>query len=274
MSHASPFSKIDQPEALRVLFHPRRDSGSHSPPGAVDYRVQVDEGVGIVCRIHLAGIDCPNIIFFHGNGEIVSDYDPIGPMFTKAGMNLLAADYRGYGKSSGNPTVSTMLPDARVIFTELKEWLAQGGYSGPLVVMGRSLGCVSALEIAAAFPDDFACLVIESGFATTMPLLLSLGVDVHRLGINEADGFNNIQKIAGFTKPTFLLHASKDQIIPLSQATILHSHCGAKSKELQVVPGADHNTIIQITGKLYFDAIRKFIDKATGVRPKRWQKNR
>ena len=46
----------------------------------------------------------PSILFFHGNGEIVADYDDLGPLYNRMGINFLAADYRGYGRSTGRPT--------------------------------------------------------------------------------------------------------------------------------------------------------------------------
>ncbi|MCW5210856.1 alpha/beta hydrolase, partial [Desulfobulbus sp. N3] len=66
------------------------------------------------------------------------------------------------------------------------------------------------------------------------------------------------------TKPTFLLHGQRDTLIPLWQAEKLHADSGARVKELQVVPGADHNSLISIGGKYYFMAIQQFIEKTTG----------
>jgi alpha-beta hydrolase superfamily lysophospholipase len=108
------YSKLDQPEVLQILFHPRREAENMPPPANVfDSGIPVAAGVRIHARFHLAGREEPNILFFHGNGEIVSDYDDVGPFYTKTGMNFLAVDYRGYGKSSGSPSVTSMLQDAR-----------------------------------------------------------------------------------------------------------------------------------------------------------------
>jgi len=267
------YSKLDQPEVLRILFHPRRETGkAHTPPNAVDNGITVDEGVRIHTRFHLSGKEEPNILFFHGNGEIVSDYDTIGPYYTKAGMNFLAADYRGYGRSSGTPTVSSMLEDSHRILGEVREWLAAAGYTGPLLIMGRSLGSAAALELAASHADDIAGLIIESGFATTLPLLMTLGVDVAGLGITEEDGFRNVRKISSFTKPTLFIHGQYDEIIPVNAAAILQAQSPARNKELQIVPGASHNTIISSTGELYFTVIKRFCNKISGIKAQRRKK--
>ncbi len=264
------YSKLDQPEVLNAIFHSRKEILSAPlPPNAVDHGIAVDEGVRLHARIYLAGKEDPSILFFHGNGEIVSDYDMIGPMYSKYGINFMAVDYRGYGNSGGEPSVTDMMEDSRIIFSSFKDWLAAGEYTGPLLVMGRSLGSAPALEIAASFQEQIAGLIIESGFATTLPLLLKLGVDVQRLDITEDDGFHNVRKISSITKPTLILHGQLDEIIPVYSAALLQAESTARSKELQIVPGASHNTIIAQAGEMYFSVIKQFINKIGGFKPRR-----
>jgi len=52
-------------------------------------------------------------------------------------------------------------------------------------------------------------------------------------------------------------------------AEILQVQCIARSKEFRMVPGADHNTILSRTGKLYFELIKRFTNKIEGKREKR-----
>jgi len=263
------YHKLDQPEVLQALFHPRPETADPHAPNIIDLAIEVDKDIRLGAGFHLAGLADPNILFFHGNGETVSDYDTIGPMYNEQGLNFLSVDYRGYGRSDGTPTVTTMMRDAHAVLRQTRGWLQDNNYTGPLIIMGRSLGSACALELAAAYHDDIAGLIIESGFSTTIPLLLCLGVDVEALHITEADGFNNISKISRFSGPTFILHGQYDRIIPLTNAELLQTHSPARSKEFQMVPGADHNTVISRAGKLYFAAIKRFTDKIRGIRPTR-----
>jgi len=187
-------------------------------------------------------------------------------------MNFLATDYRGYGRSTGSPTVTSMLSDAHIIFDTAKEWLDKAEHTGPLFIMGRSLGSAAAIELASSRSEEISGLIIESGFSTSLPLLMTLGVDVAGLGITENDGFRNVRKISTFTKPTFIIHGQYDEIIPVNSAAILQAECTARSKELQVVPGASHNTIIAQAGEMYFSVIKQFINKVCGIRAKRRKK--
>jgi len=267
-SHQFDYAKLDQPGVLQVLFHPRQEYDSEPPPSAVDYDVVVEEGVRIGARFHMAGTGDLNILFFHGNGEIVADYDSIGPMYNEHGLSFLIVDYRGYGRSGGVPTVTSMMRDAHIVFKEVRNWLQAENRTGPLVIMGRSLGSACAIELAASNEGDISGLIVESGFAHTLPLLNCLGVDTQTLGITEADGFKNNEKIAHFAKPTLIMHAQHDQFVPVMSAEILQVHCAARSKEFHMIPGADHNTVMIRAGKFYFEIIKRFTNKIEGKREK------
>jgi hypothetical protein len=255
--------KLDRPEISRVLFHPRT-SGRDTPPQAKDLSFEVEPGIAIGCRLFTAEKNSPLVFFFHGNGEIVPDYDPVGPHYTAQGLNFLVADFRGYGWSAGTPSAGTLLEDAGKIYEKATAWLAENGYTGKIFVMGRSLGSGCAIDLAYRFEEMTSGLIIESGFAETLPLLRTLGVDPEALDIEEKDCFNNEEKISKVTMPTYILHGQRDSLIPLSHAYGLHAASGARVKELQIVPGADHNSIMTVAGVMYFQAIKGFIDKVTG----------
>jgi len=260
MEQTRTYAKLDHPEVLAALFYPRQDTTA-LPVGAQDHGIEVETGVTLGARFFLtADPAAVNLLFFHGNGEVVGDYDDVGPQYNAQGVNFLAVDYRGYGHSTGTPTVSAMIQDAHRVLSWVLAWLAGEGRTGHLVVMGRSLGSVSAIELAAT-EAAVAGLIVESGIAQTLPLVRTLGLDAQRLGIDEADGFGNLEKIALVQKPTYILHAQHDQIIPLLLAEELQSACGARSKEFQMIPGADHNNILALTGKLYFQAIKQFLNR-------------
>jgi fermentation-respiration switch protein FrsA (DUF1100 family) len=201
-----------------------------------------------------------NILFFHGNGEIVADYDDFAPIFNQLGINFLAADYRGYGQSTGKPTVTGMMRDCHIIFDYVRNWLHQNNYPGPLVVMGRSLGSASVLELAAHYQEHLEGLVVESGFAYAAPLLRLLGIDPRALGFEEEAGFRNIDKIAGFEKPTLIIHAEFDHIIPLSDGQALFNASPSSNKTMLEIPGANHNDIFMRGMNEYMAALRQLTE--------------
>ena len=257
--------KLDQPEILSRIFYPRHEPKTVPPTGVCDVDFEVELDIVLGCRFYMHGSAAPSILYFHGNGEIASDHDEIGLEYMEVGCNLLVVTYRGYGWSTGTPTVQAMFKDGRKLFSEVIAWLRDNGYSGPLFIMGRSLGSVSAIDLAALHGDLLKGLIIESGFADTLPLLKILGISPTSAEIREEECFGNREKIAQVKIPTLILHGARDQLIPASEAEKLQAASGAKNKQFLLIPGADHNTMISTAGKLYFQTIRQFIDTITGV---------
>ncbi len=253
-------SALDRPEVSGRLFFPRREWGGALRAGR-DLSIPVErESLG--ARFHLLGRGAPSLLFFHGNGEIAADYDALARLFTGAGFNFLVVDFRGYGRSSGRPTASTLVSDAHAAFDFARDWLADGGYGGPLCVMGRSLGSAPALELAARRGHPaVAGLVVESGFANTMGLLETLGVPAGTLGLTEAHGFGNLEKIRAYPGPTLILHGRGDDLIPLSEAEALFEASPARRKRLVVVAGADHNSLFAVGAAQYQEALRAFAEE-------------
>jgi len=254
------YALFDRPEILDYLFYPRPEwSTGSSRERSDNVLIPVEGDVVIGARLHLTGMAAPTILFFHGNGEIVADYDDLGPVYTGMGVNFIPVDYRGYGISTGRPTVSAMMKDCHVIFDYFERWREENACRGPLIVMGRSLGSVSALELASQHRERIDGIIIESGLAYAIPLLHLLGVNAESLGITEEKGFNNVDKIARFDKPTFIIHAQYDHIIPFSDGEALFRASPAQDKKFLMVPDANHNDIFARGLHQYMQGIRDFL---------------
>ncbi len=263
MAERSDYRTFDRPEILRVLFFPRPDwSLTMNHREATSLMVPVDDGVYVQVQAYLDSPAAANIIFFHGNGEIASDYQDIAPFYTDRGINFLIADYRGYGVSSGIPTVSAMMTDCLVIFDHVKGWLREKGFTGLMIVMGRSLGSASALEIAHRRQHDMDGLIIESGFAYLGPLLRLMGVEMEYFHLDEVQGPRNISKIKNISKPTLIIHAQFDQIIAFNEGEALYEASPAPIKRMLRVPGANHNNIFFAAMTEYMAAVLWLVDRA------------
>ncbi len=257
------YAKLDAPEITSLLFHPRSVARTALPENAQDIDIEV-AGAVLGCRFHHADKDAATIIFFHGNGETVADYDDIASRYTANGMNILITSYRGYGWSTGSATATTMMNDAFVIFEKASQWLKDNRYEELFFLMGRSLGSAPALALAAKEQENLKGIIIESGFAETLPLAELFGVDISGHDIEESECFKNCEHIAKVTIATLILHGAKDTLIPARMAERLQANSGARGKQFLMVPGAGHNTMIEVAGEQYFTVIKTFVDKACG----------
>ncbi len=270
------YAALDRPEVLRFLFHPRNEPDvtpfqtSRSETrvaGREDIMIPVQEAIAIGARFHMAEKSGGNLLFFHGNGEIVADYDELGAVYNQMGINLLAVDYRGYGRSGGKPTVTAMMRDCHIIFHFVRKWLKQNNFCGPIILMGRSLGSASVLELAATYKSSIGGLIVESGFAYAGPLLALLGIDSASLGFKEEKGFHNVDKIKHFDKPTLIIHAEFDHIIPYSDGQTLYDACPSGDKKLLKISGANHNDIFMRGMQEYLAAVNDIVELVKTASP-------
>jgi len=252
------YSALDRSPALRYIFYPRRDS-TECPENAFDLPVPVEDDVSVLCRFYAGHQQWPWILFFHGNGEVVSDYDEIAPFYYKKELNLVVADYRGYGMSSGVPTLTDLVQDAHILFKAVTNELARRGFRRYLWIMGRSLGSISALELASKHQDAIRGLIIESGFTSVVRIVKHLGIPVQNIPLEDIDQ-ECVEMVKGIRLPTLIIHGEWDTVVPAREAEDLYRNLGTDEKELLVIPSADHNDVLLVGFETYFGALRKFIE--------------
>lgn len=270
MSYPVDLSFLDRPEILQIIFplvySPFYSAGySQFPPSAIPGRsIEVERGIKISCGFWVSDKKCPSILYFHGNGETVADYDWIAPFYNQRGLNLFVADYRGYGSSNGKPTISNMFSDAHAIFRGFKEIIEEEGFEKKLFLMGRSLGSMPAIELAFNYQEEIRGLIIESGTANNFRLLWdNLGIPIKEGTFGEESPLLNKVKIRQVRKPTLIIHGEYDQTVSVREGEELYQSSGAQDKRIIIIPEADHNDVMTVNQSLYFDTIEEFI-KAFG----------
>jgi alpha-beta hydrolase superfamily lysophospholipase len=266
------YSLIDQPSILMYIFYPRKDS-TFCPENAFDLTVPVSDHVSIFCRFYIGHQQWPWILFFHGNGEVVSDYDEIAPLYHQRRLNLVVADYRGYGKSDGVPTLTGLVQDAHEIFKGVRKELFQRGSRDHLWIMGRSLGSISAIELAYRYQDGITGIIIESGFPSVVRVMMHLGVPVRSALLERIDQ-ECLEMIEKIFIPTLIIHGESDTLVPLKDANDLYRHLGTDTKEMLVIPSAGHNDIMFVGFQKYFDAIQQFIERTEKTESMRMSEKR
>ncbi len=251
------YTLLDRPEILEAMFYPRKVSRP-LPLGASEHLVPVDDGVVVGCRFYPHRREAPTILYFHGNGEVAADYDEMASIYHAYDINLFVADYRGYGSSTGSPSFSTMLADVHPIFLFFREWLPKLGFAPRFYVMGRSLGALSALELAAYSPEDLQGLILESGAGGVggWSRWMRPGEDP---GPWEELQKHHQQKVASIRLPLLTIHGEWDELIPVERALEVQAAVGSRVKELVVIPQAGHNDLFFRGLQQYMAAVMAFV---------------
>jgi alpha-beta hydrolase superfamily lysophospholipase len=238
-------SLLDDPVFSANAFFPRKDAGP-PPRGAIDARLPVANDVTLHARIHPSADASPELawlVLFHGNGEVVSDYDAFAPHFAEAGARLAVVDYRGYGRSEGTPDLRTTVSDAPKALDAIWPLLAEGAPNLPMVVMGRSLGSMCAAELMRSSPRPVSGFVFESGFTDILAFARRRGATFETLDEADMAILCPLRKLAGSKVPLLVLHGETDSLISANEARAAFAASGAEDKELVLVPGRGHNDV-------------------------------
>ncbi len=224
-------------------------------------RLDVDAGdATLACALHRAdpgGRVGPTVVHFHGNGEVVADWqDGFPEVIGRMGWDLLLAEYRGYGASTGQPRLGRMLDDVEAV-------MRAAGPPERLVVFGRSVGSLFALEAVARF-RSVAGLVLESAIADPLERLMlrvtprELGVDPAAFEAAVAARLDHRAKVSGYRGPALILHTRDDGLIDVSHAERLAAWAGGPVT-LEVFDEGDHNTILAANQAAYLGALEAFL---------------
>ena len=247
------YSALENSVGSGRSFHPQRH-WTKTPESAVDYAINVADGVQLSCRFHAVNRAYPTVLFFYGNGETAAGYDHIAPHYNEIGTNFFVADYRGYGASGGAPTFNTMLADAHVALEGLREAMAELGVTGPVYVMGRSMGRHAAGELAVAESHRLNGVIIESGRPNLGRFADGLAPDVIQALEDDYHA-----KFYSIDIPALVIHGERDELAPLSDAVAMHDNFKTTEKRLVIIPNAGHNDLMYVGYRQYFGAIRDFL---------------
>ena len=239
----------------RLLYFPvRRLEASPADYGlrSEELRLTASDGV----RLHgwwIRGGGERVVLLFHGNAGNVSHRLDRAKLFAaRLKVDLWLVDYRGYGLSDGKPTEAGLYRDGFAIYDAARE---RGFPPERIVLLGESLGCAVAVEVALARPCSG--LVLETPFLSVPALARRHYPFVPGLLIRARyDAGSRVGRVAA---PKLIVAAERDEIAPVSHARRLFD-LARPPKELFVVPGAGHNDAYATGGEKYLEVWRRFLD--------------
>ena len=192
------------------------------------------------------------LLWFHGNaGNITDRYDMIrGTM--ELPVKVLIIDYRGYGKSEGEPTEGGLYLDARAAWDYLTN--TRGIPAERVIVFGKSLGGALAIDLASQVKP--AGLIVQSSFTSAADMAASVLPFFPTLFLHTK--MDSIHKIASVNCPKLFIHSPADEVVPYRLGRRLYE-AAPEPKEFYEVKGAPHNSTYIVGGKPYFDQLGRFI---------------
>ena len=195
------------------------------------------------------------VVYCHGNSGNLGDRVDIFRKLRRLRVHIFAFDYRGYGRSDGEPSEKGLFADVRAACDQVRDRL--GVDPRTTLLFGHSLG--GAVAIDGALHRPVAGLVVQSSFTDLDDMARHFypKVPMHLITRN---GFRSIDKVGRLTMPKLFLHGTDDPTVPFELGQRLH-RAAAKPKEWFPVAGAGHNDIYKHGGLKYFRALSRFRER-------------
>ncbi|MBQ9761802.1 MAG: alpha/beta hydrolase [Oscillospiraceae bacterium] len=245
---------------------------------AAKLRATPHETVEITARDgqHLVGHWFPHpeakrvILTMHGwRSGWASDFGLIHDFFVENECSILYAEQRGQGRSGGDHMGLGLLERYDCL-----EWLRWLGADMPIFLAGISMGATTVL-MATGFdlPKNVRGVIADCGFTSAYDISrhilrqnLHLSFRSRTRAANamfrkrlrmEIQEYSTVDALAEATVPVLFIHGTDDSFVPVSMTYENYKSCRT-SKELLIVPGAEHGMSYYQDKARYQAAVRQF----------------
>ncbi len=174
------------------------------------------------------------ILYFHGNSRSIKGWARYAKDFFRYNYDVVLVDYRGFGKSTGKRTEAFMLSDMQFVYDTLAVQYSENH----IIVYGRSLGSGFAAKIASDNTPRYLILdapyfsfkkVVER-FLPIVPTRILL-----RFHLRTDKWIRHVNC------HTYILHGTKDWLIPISNSEKLQAINPRKITLIRIVGGGHNN---------------------------------
>lgn len=222
---------------------PRLDVGALLAPGSASDETIATEDGAVLRGVRWRQGGARALLYFGGN---MFHLDQQGkhalPLLASCGADVVVFDYRGYGRSSGVPTVAALSADALRVFDHVS---AQ--YPGGVIVHGQSLGSFMAAHVVRERPAARG-LVLEATSTNVqdwtdanvpwyVKLVTSVQVDASLRGVD------NVAAVGAYRGAALVLAGEADTVTPAALARKVYEAIPGERKQWFMAPGAGHNGI-------------------------------
>ncbi len=235
------------PARLEGDWHPR----SLDPE---DVTLHTSDGVAL----HAWWISAPaaefTFVAFHGNASNIANRTEIYEFLRDVPANVLAVEYRGYGKSEGIPGEAGLYLDAQAAYEYLTK--ERGIAPARIVAIGHSLGTAVAADLANQRP--VAGLVLEAPFPTAASVARKIYPFLPGLGLAIESKFDTAKKLSAIRVPVLVVHCARDPVIPIALGEEVFRDA-REPKSFLRIDGSCHEEASLVAPEIYREKLRQFL---------------
>ncbi|MBO0766638.1 MAG: alpha/beta hydrolase [Hyphomicrobiaceae bacterium] len=239
----------------KLMYFPDRE---HTLPaevgltGVEERVIETPDGARLIAWYGKARPGQPSLLYFHGNGGSLSIRASRIARFMGEGWGVYMMTYRGYGGSTGSPSETANVADARLAYAAL---VREGVTPASIIAYGESLGSGIAVQLAAVVP--VAGVILDAPYTS----IVDVAAQAYRfLPVRWflTDRYETTRYIAKIKAPLLILHGERDGVVPVAMGREL-ARLAPEPKELVVFPNGHHSDLY-VDGNDAIDAVRNWID--------------
>ena len=236
----------------RAVMYPAPRRGGAEPRAEGAALLRIPSADGSVYALHAKAPEAaPTLVYFHGNGEDLSDMPGLLHAFSAAGVGVYAVEYPGYGPMSDRaPTEDAVYTAASAALDHLQKQL--GVPVSQTVLVGHSLGSGVAAEMARR--GSGARMVLISPYTSMVEMARRIAPFLPARVLVK-DRYDTQAKAKELRLPAFVIHGSEDEVIPVAMGRRVAELL--PNAKLRIVPGAGHNDLFAVAPDL-IEAIARF----------------
>jgi pimeloyl-ACP methyl ester carboxylesterase len=192
----------------------------------------------------------------HGNAGNISNRIYLANALTRAGCSVLLYDYRGYGVSTGTPTITGILQDGLSVYDFAHDKLQYPAEK--IILYGESIGTAVTCNIACNRQCE--AVILQSGIGS----LPSVGRHIFPIlwlfpdSIVAEPHLDNVASVKTLHVPLLLCHGMVDNIVPFHESERMFASAN-QPKQLVLLPHCGHNDMGVYDTREFNDAICNFV---------------
>lgn len=205
---------------------------------------------------HQDAADAPLFLYFHGNARHMDEYVDKVEVYWAMGFEVFFFDYRGFGKSEGDPSYDGVIADGASAVAYVED--VTGSPSEDVVFHGLSLGGAVAVHIADELPPRV--LITEDMFASGQQIIDDASGLALPPGWMLADEWDNAAAAADVHVPFLVIHGAEDTYIQPGHAEAVYAMAN-DPKKLWLAPGAGHADSDLVDPEAYRENVACWIEQ-------------
>ena len=191
---------------------------------------------------------------FHGNAANIANRAPVYEFLRDTPANVLALEYRGYGRSEGKPSEAALYRDADAAYQYLVQ--TRGIAPKSLIAFGQSLGTTVATHLAAH--REVGAVILEAPFPSASRVARKFFWFLPGLSLLAHGQFDTQARLQQITAPILIVHCTQDPVIPFQFGQAVYE-AARPPKDFLSINATCHEESSLVAPTQYRATLQKFL---------------